>query len=87
MYTGNKLFPILAAVFIVLAFVLRAVVPVTRYRFGIGNTYYRPDTILFWIFWIAGIVTGLIAILRGIKSVSSFLACFLPDLFTKVNIS
>jgi hypothetical protein len=60
---GSKLLPILAAVFIVLAFVLRAAVPVTRYRIGIGNTYYRPDTIAFWVFLIAGIVTGVIAIL------------------------
>jgi len=64
MHTGNKLLSILAAVFIVLAFVLRAVVPVTRYRIGIGNTYYRPDTIAFWVFLMAGIVTGVIVILK-----------------------
>lgn len=55
---------ILATAFLVLAFVLRAVVPRTSYRWPIGSHYYRADTILFWAFLVAGIVIAGIVMLK-----------------------
>ena len=54
-----------AAGLIVLAFVARALVPTeTVYRIRAGNTFYRPDTFLFWFFIVAGIGVGIVATLR-----------------------
>jgi hypothetical protein len=55
---------ILAAAFLVLAFVLRAVVPRTLYRWPIGNHYYRADAILFRAFLVAGLVIAGIVMLK-----------------------
>ena len=59
MQTGNKFLSILAAVLVVLAFVLKAAIPLT-YRFGIGAYFYRLDSIVFWVLLIAGLTLGII---------------------------
>jgi hypothetical protein len=64
MHTGNRLLPILAAVFIVLAFVLRAVLPATVLRIGLGRRFYTPGQVAFWVFLVAGLVTAEIVILK-----------------------
>jgi hypothetical protein len=64
LHTGNKLLLILAAVFIVLAIVLRAVLPATVLRIGIGTRFYPPGQVAFWVFWGAGLVTAMIVILK-----------------------
>jgi hypothetical protein len=62
MYIGNRSMSIAAACS-VLAFVLRAVVPRTSYRWPIGNHYYRADTILFWAFLVVGlIIAGIVMV-------------------------
>ena len=54
-----------AAGLIVLAFIVRALVPTeTLYRIRAGNIFYRPDTFLFWSFVLAGLGVCLIAILK-----------------------
>jgi hypothetical protein len=55
---------ILAAACLVLAFVLRAVVPRTSYRWPIGNHYWRADTILFCAFLVAELVVAGIVMLK-----------------------
>ncbi len=63
MQTGDKFLSVLAGVLIVLAFVLRAVIPET-YRVGIGGHYYRPDSIAFWVVLVVGLILGVIVVLR-----------------------
>jgi hypothetical protein len=53
----------IAMVLIVLAFVLRAVIPQT-FRLGVGSRYYRPDSLAFWVFLAAGLVLGIIVVLK-----------------------
>jgi len=48
MQTGGKFLFVLAAVLIVLAFLLKAVIPQT-YRLGLGAYFYRLDSIVFWV--------------------------------------
>lgn len=45
-----------------LAFCLKAI-PQT-YRFGLGARYYRMDTLPFWVLLVAGLVLGVIAVLK-----------------------
>ena len=61
--TGGKFLSVLAAVLIVLAFVVKAVIPQT-YRFGLGGRFYRPDSIAFWLFLVAGLVVGMVVLLK-----------------------
>ena len=53
----------MAGVLIVLAFVLKAVIPQT-YRIGLGSRYYRPDSIAFWLFLIMDLILGVIVVLK-----------------------
>jgi hypothetical protein len=55
MQTGDKFLSVLVTVLIVLAFVLKAVIPQT-YRFGLGGRYYRPDSIVFWAVLMVGLI-------------------------------
>jgi len=59
MQTGGKFLFVLAAVLIVLAFVLKAVIPQT-YRLGLGAYFYRLDSIAFWVLLMAGLILGVI---------------------------
>jgi hypothetical protein len=63
MYIGNRSMSIAAAC-LVLAFVLRAAVPRTSYRWPIGSHYYRADTILFWAFLVVGLIIAGIVMLK-----------------------
>jgi len=63
MQTGDKFLSVLAAVLIVLAFFLRAAIPQT-YRLGIRAYFYRLDSIAFWVLLAAGLIFGVIAVLR-----------------------
>lgn len=54
-----------AAGLIVLAFIVRALVPIeTVYRIRVGRTFYRPDSVLFCFFILAGFGVGIVATLR-----------------------
>jgi hypothetical protein len=55
--------PVLAAVLIVLAFLLKAAIPLT-YRLGIRAYFYRLDSIAFWVLLIAGLILGVIVVLK-----------------------
>ena len=55
---------VLAAVLIVLAFVLKAVIPQTQYRLGIGAYFYRLDSIVFWAVLMVGLILGVIVVLK-----------------------
>jgi hypothetical protein len=59
MQTGGKFLFVLAAVLIVLAFVLKAVIPQT-YRLGLGAYFYRLDSIAFWVLLMAGLILDVI---------------------------
>jgi hypothetical protein len=63
MQTGDKFLSVLAAVLIVLAFVLKAVIRQT-YRFGLGAYFYRLDSIAFWVLLMAGLILGVIVALK-----------------------
>jgi hypothetical protein len=63
MQTGDKILSILAAVLIVLAFVLKAAIPQT-YRLGLGPRFYRPDSIAFWVLLTAGLILAVIMALK-----------------------
>jgi len=63
MQTGDKFLSVLAVVLIVLAFVLKAVIPQT-YRLGIGVYFYRLDSIAFWVLLMAGLILGVIVALK-----------------------
>jgi hypothetical protein len=47
MRTVDKFLSILAAVLIVLVFVLKSPIA-QKYRFGLGARFYRPDSIALW---------------------------------------
>jgi len=67
MQTGPKILSILATVFILLAFVLRAVIPRDLFLPGgwpLGSHWYRMGWVSFWAFLIAGLVMGLIVVIR-----------------------
>jgi hypothetical protein len=64
MQSGNKFLSVLAAGFVLLAFVLKTVVPQTLFRIGLGNRFYRPDSLAFWVFLLAGFVVGIIVLLK-----------------------
>jgi hypothetical protein len=64
MQPGNVLLSVLAAALIVLAIVLKVVISQT-YRVGIGNRYYRPDSIA-WMVLMVGLVLGGIVVLTMI---------------------
>jgi hypothetical protein len=64
MQTGDKVLSVSAGVLIVLAFVLKAVIPQTTYRIGFGSRYYRPDSVAFWVFLILGLILGVIVVLK-----------------------
>jgi hypothetical protein len=59
MQTRDKLLSVVAAVLIVLAFVLRAMIPQT-YRLGLGARFHRPDSIAFWVLLMAGLILSVI---------------------------
>jgi hypothetical protein len=63
MQTADRFLSVLAATFIVLAFVFKAVIPQT-YRLGLGDRFYRPDSIAFWVSFIVGLSLGLIVIFK-----------------------
>ena len=63
MQTGDKFLSVLAAVLIVLAFVLRAAIPLTH-RLGIGAYFYRLDSIAFWGLLVVGLILGVIVVLK-----------------------
>lgn len=63
MQTGDKFWSVLAGVLVVLAFVLKAVIPQV-YRLGIGSRFYRSDSLVFWAFLWAGIAVGVIVIIK-----------------------
>jgi hypothetical protein len=63
MQTGDKFLSVLAAVLIVLAFVLKSVIPQT-YRLGLGARFYRPDSIAFWLLLMAGLIVAVIVALK-----------------------
>ncbi len=63
MQTGDKFLSVLAAVLIVLAFVLKAVIPQT-YRLGLGAYFYRLDSIAFWVLLMGGLILGVIVALK-----------------------
>ena len=63
MQTGDKFLSVVAVALVVLAFVLRAAIPQV-YRFGIGSHYYRPDSLVFWAVLAAGIILGVIVVLK-----------------------
>jgi hypothetical protein len=63
MQTGDKFLSVLAAVLIVLAFVLKAAIPLT-YRLAIGTYFYRLDSIAFWVLLMAGLILGMIVALK-----------------------
>jgi hypothetical protein len=63
MQTGGKFLFVLAAVLIVLAFVLKAVMPQT-YRLGLGAYFYRLDSIAFWVLLMAGLILDVIVALK-----------------------
>ena len=68
MQTGPKMLSIWAAFLILMAFVLRAVIPPTLFVPGgwpLGSHWYRASSVAFWFFLIAGIVTGLILIIKA----------------------
>jgi hypothetical protein len=54
---------VLAVVLIVLAFILKAVIPQT-YRLGIRAYFYRLDSIAFWVLLMGGFIIGVIAVLK-----------------------
>jgi TRAP-type C4-dicarboxylate transport system permease small subunit len=63
-----KALSILTAILIVLAFVLRAIIPSTRFVPGgwpLGSHWYRASWVAFWFFLSAGIVTGLVLTIRA----------------------
>lgn len=64
MQTGDKVLSVSAGVLIVLAFVLKALIPQTTYRIGLGSRYYRPDSIGFWLVLIMGLILGVIVVLK-----------------------
>jgi hypothetical protein len=64
MQTGVKFLSVLAAVLIVLAFVLKAVIPQTQYRLGIGAYFYRLDSIAFWVLLMVGLILDVIVALK-----------------------
>jgi hypothetical protein len=61
--TGGKFLFVLAAVLIVLAFVLKAVIPQT-YRLGLGAYFCRLDSIVFWAVLMVGLIFGVIVVLK-----------------------
>ncbi|HEY6266847.1 MAG TPA: hypothetical protein VIX11_01000 [Candidatus Acidoferrum sp.] len=63
MQTGGKFLSVLALLLIVLAFVLKAVIPQT-YRLGIGAYFYRLDSTAFWVLVMAGLILGVIVALK-----------------------
>ena len=63
MQTGGKFLFVLAAVLIVLAFLLKAVIPQT-YRLGLGAYFYRLDSIAFWVLLMAGLILDVIVTLK-----------------------
>ena len=68
MQTRLKILSILPVFLILMAFVLRAVVPPTIYVPGgwpLGSHWYRAGWVAFWFFLITGIVVGLILVIKG----------------------
>ncbi len=70
--TGDKVLSVAAGVLIVLAFVLKAVIPQTTYRIGLGSRFYRPDSIAFWAVLIMGLILGAIAVLKIVIRSNTF---------------
>jgi hypothetical protein len=65
MQTGGKFLSVLAAVLIVLAFVLKVVIPQT-YRLGLGAYFYHLDSIVFRAVLMVGLILGVIVVLTTI---------------------
>ena len=65
MQTGTGTFSILGAVLIMLAFVLRAVLPRGLF-IGMGSHFFHLNRIAFWLCLIAGLVIGMIGIIRAV---------------------
>jgi hypothetical protein len=66
---GIKFLSFMAAVLITIAVILKTMIPQT-YRFGIGGHYYRPDY-AYWVLLLAGIVLGVIVVLKIIARTQS----------------
>ena len=67
MQSGAEALPILGAALIVLAFVLRAVLPRGLF-IGMGSRFFHLNRIAFWLSLIAGLVIGIIGIVRAVAS-------------------
>ncbi len=67
MQTGTRTLSILGAVLIVLAFVLRAVLP-RGLSIGMGSRFFHLNRIAFWLSLIAGLVIGMTGIVRAVAS-------------------
>jgi hypothetical protein len=62
-----KTLSIVTASLIILAFILRAVIPSNLYVPGgwpLGSHWYRTNWVAFWFFLIAGIVMAVIVVIR-----------------------
>jgi FtsH-binding integral membrane protein len=60
--TGDKVLSVFGVVLVILAFTLKAIPP--TFRLGVGARYYRMDALPFWVLLVAGLVLGLVAILK-----------------------
>ena len=67
MQSGAEALPILGAALIVLAFVLRAVLPRGPF-IGMGSHFFRLNRIAFWLSLVAGLAIGIIRIVRAVAS-------------------
>ena len=67
MQSGTGTLSILGAVLIVLVFVLRAVLPRGLF-IGMGSHFFHLNRIVFWLSLVAGLVIGMIRIVRAVAS-------------------
>ena len=71
MQTGNRTLPILSAAFIVLAFVVRMIVPRTTWfvawGWPPGSHYVRLAWLGSWVLLVAGLIMGVIALLKIVR--------------------
>jgi len=62
MQSGEKLRAVLAALLIVLSFVLRVVAPRINLFVGLGSRFYRAASIASWLFLVAGLIAGMLVV-------------------------
>ena len=63
----SKTLPTLTALLIILAFILRAVIPSNLFVPGgwpLGSHWYRMTWVAFWLFLIAGIIAALTVLIK-----------------------